>query len=259
MEASAAEGSPRVRRASKEEGAALSVSQSPGLCPEPNMAATMRTEGQRDHTDLGEDGYSVDSAGGGSSMGTAEEIVIAQRIRRFQSLLAAVKGGGASQLTYSTRPKQGQKFKASSVRWEGRHHVSMSQGNASLHNLHKDLFERPQPFDMCTKTRTALEAMPIKLRMERRMEAEAARRHAAENGPVEIHAKYGPKAGPTGQRAAERRRAMGSAVSPYGGPRMVVPLSQRPGPHTDSHLEPLAHAREEPGPRPLCVVASLSL
>jgi len=264
-DAVAAERSLRLseRASSKEEDFEISAMCTSNVAPEPPMSPTMPPK-QRDLFELqGEDAYSVNSPDG-SSVDTNNEFAEQERILRFQKLLASVRGA-PGQLTFSMQPKPGKRFIPGEVRWEGRHHVTTSQHNHGLHILHRDLFERPQPFDMCTKTRKPLQSMPIVARMEQRKALEAAHREAAASGPIEIHAKY-PGGGGSGGGAS--RRDVGSSVSPYGVPRTStspltvprrVPLALRPGPHTESYLEPLALAREQPGPRALCVLSSLSL
>lgn len=58
------------------------------------------------------------------------------------------------ELTFSLRPRVGQPFDRSEHKWDGRHHVSVSRGNTQLHQMHRDFFDRPRAFDMCTKPRS---------------------------------------------------------------------------------------------------------
>jgi hypothetical protein len=168
-----------------------------------------------------------------------------RNISEMQRMMVDIPREQRRQLTYSLRPNVGPKFDPSATRWEGRHHMTVSTHNSTLHATHRDFFDSPQAFDMLTKPRCPLEKDPIITRLK-------------------------PKPYDDGMATLIFKKSSGSGKKANGGGSRRLPtspvsrLAQRKQPgsagsvHSDSYLQPFALAKKTTG-NALYVPASFSL
>jgi hypothetical protein len=166
----------------------------------------------------------------------------------------------SKKLTYSMKPSSSKKFNPSDIPWDNRHHISVSSKNHVLHNIHRDFFDQPRGFDMCTKPRKRLPIEPITEKLMKTIDKEELRIFPRSPSKQQIY----PPPRSANSRLASSRRGGGGMSQPSTRPVSRPTMSPiRDGEvdepyHSDSFLQPYALSRRSSGNR-LYVPASLSL